>query len=130
VTEDQQDLLEMARDSLGAARLLADSGYYGFAAARAYYAMFYVAEAFLEGEELAFSKHSAVIAAFGREFAHKGKVPVEFHRYLSDAQELRFSGDYGIPRQISAEECRIAVDHAAQFIELAKRLIGPLPPET
>jgi uncharacterized protein (UPF0332 family) len=130
VTEDQQDLLEMARDSLGAARALLDLGYYGFAASRAYYAMFYVAEAFLEGEELAFSKHSAVIAAFGREFARKGKVPTEFHRYLSDGQELRFSGDYGVPRQVSTEEGRTAVDHAQQFIALAERLIGRLPPET
>jgi uncharacterized protein (UPF0332 family) len=31
--------------------------------------MFYVAQAFLAGEGLSFSKHSAVIAAFGQHFA-------------------------------------------------------------
>jgi uncharacterized protein (UPF0332 family) len=82
VTEDQLALLENARDSITAARLLLGGGFPGFAASRAYYAMFYVAEAFLEGEGLSFSKHSGVIAAFGQHFAHTGKVPIEFHRHL------------------------------------------------
>jgi uncharacterized protein (UPF0332 family) len=54
MTPEQQDLLILARDSLAAARLLDDEGYYGFAAARAYYAMFYVAEAFLLESDLSF----------------------------------------------------------------------------
>lgn len=61
MTEDERDLLVEARDSLAAARTLLASGFPGYAASRAYYSMFYVAEAFLETEELAFSKHSAVI---------------------------------------------------------------------
>jgi uncharacterized protein (UPF0332 family) len=36
-----------------------------------------------------------VIAAFGQHFANTDKVPVHFHRYLLEAQELRHSGDYG-----------------------------------
>jgi uncharacterized protein (UPF0332 family) len=44
--------------------------------------MFYIAEAFLEGEGMSFSRHSAVISAFGREFALQGKVPVQFHQFL------------------------------------------------
>ena len=55
-----------------------------FAESRAYYAMFYIVEAFLEGEGMSFSKHSAVISAFGREFARTNRVPVEFHRFLID----------------------------------------------
>jgi uncharacterized protein (UPF0332 family) len=39
--------------------------------------MFYIAEAFLEGKGLSFSKHSAVIAAFGREFAKTQLVPTK-----------------------------------------------------
>ena len=41
------DLLMQAQESLEAAKLLHREGYHGFGAARAYYAMFYVAEAFL-----------------------------------------------------------------------------------
>jgi uncharacterized protein (UPF0332 family) len=46
---------------LQAARLLAEGGFFDFAISRAYYSMFYIAEAFLLGERLAYSKHSAVI---------------------------------------------------------------------
>ncbi len=91
MTADQQELFAKAGDSLSAAKLLLDESYPGFAASRAYYTMFYVAQALLEGEGLSFSKHSAVIAAFGQHFAHTGKVPVTFHRFLIDAQRIRQS---------------------------------------
>jgi uncharacterized protein (UPF0332 family) len=76
------------RQSAGA-KLLADDELYDFAASRAYYTMFYVAEALLLGESLSFSKPTAVIAAFGRRFARPGVVPAEFHRYLIDGQDVR-----------------------------------------
>ena len=65
-----------------------DNGYSDYATSRAYYAMFYVTEVFLEGDGLACSKHAAVIAAFGREFAKTNRVPSEFHRFLIEAQAL------------------------------------------
>ena len=80
MTPEQAALVRKARDSLRAARVLADQEHlYDFAVSRAYYAMFYIAEAFLLGEGLAFSKHSAVIAAFGQRVAKTGRVPKEFH---------------------------------------------------
>ncbi len=94
MTTDQLELLKKARDSIVAAKLLVDNGFAGFSVSRAYYAMFYVAQAFLEGEGKSFSKHSAVVATFGKDFAHTGKVPLEFHRFLIEAQELRHTGDY------------------------------------
>lgn len=59
---EQQRLLEKAERSLQAAVELNQKGFAEFAASRGYYAMFYIATAFLEGEGLAYSKHSAVIA--------------------------------------------------------------------
>ena len=43
MTQEQQALLDKARDSVRSARLLASDGLYDFAVSRAYYAMFYVA---------------------------------------------------------------------------------------
>ena len=122
MTEDQAELLTAARDSLAAARLLLDGGYPGYAASRCYYAMFYVAEAFLESEGLAFSKHSAVIAAFGQHFARTGRVPVEFHRFLLEAQELRHAADYG-GGTVTGEQAQTQMDRAEQFLGLAENLI-------
>lgn len=95
MTDEQQELLLKAQQSLDAAKLLLSQDFADYAISRAYYSMFYIAQAFLEGEGLAFSKHSAVISAFGREFAKTQRVPVEFHRYLIEAQALRTTGDYG-----------------------------------
>jgi uncharacterized protein (UPF0332 family) len=80
MTQAQENLLVGPRDSLSAAKLLHREGHPGFAASRAYYAMFYLAEAFLLGKGLAFSKHSAVHAAFGEHFVRTGIVPADLHR--------------------------------------------------
>lgn len=82
MTPEQTALLNKAEDSLTAAKLLANNSLYDFSASRAYYTMFYVAEAFLLNQNLTFSKHAAVISAFGREFANKGVVRVEYHRLI------------------------------------------------
>ena len=92
---EQADLFRQAQDSLAAAKLLDAQGYHGFAASRAYYTMFYIAEAFLLGQRLAFSRHSAVHAAFGEHCVKTGVVPPKFHRYLIRGMEVRHAGDYG-----------------------------------
>ncbi|OIO88430.1 MAG: DNA-binding protein [Anaerolineae bacterium CG2_30_64_16] len=106
MTADQLDLLRKAQNSLRAARVLLDNGYPDYAAPRAYFTMFYVAEAFLEGEGLAFSKHSAVIAAFGQHFIRIGRAPVEFHRFLLEAQQVRHAGDYGLLHSVKPDQAR------------------------
>lgn len=94
MTDAQRQLLEEAASSLAAAEILFSTGYPGYAASRAYYSMFYVAQAFLLAEGLSFSKHAGVIAGFGKHIALAGKVPIETHRWLIEAQELRQAGDY------------------------------------
>jgi uncharacterized protein (UPF0332 family) len=90
--------------------------------------MFYVAEAFLEGEGMSFSKHSAVIAAFGQHLARPERVPPEFHRFLLEAQELRHRGDYGDRHSVTIEQAQEQIARAERFLQLAERMIGPLPP--
>ena len=128
MTPEQADLLVQAHDSVAAAKVLRTEGHHGFAASRAYYAMFYVAEAFLLGKGLAFSKHSGVHAAFGEHFAKAGIVQPEFHRYLIRGMAVRHAGDYGKARKVTPEEAAEQITHAEQFLELAEQLIGPLPP--
>ena len=124
---EQIALLRKGAESLRAAELLATNELFDFAASRAYYTMFYVAEAFLLNEGLTFSSHAAVISAFGRDFARTGRVPVEFHRYLIDAQDLRNQGDYDIDSAITEAEANQLIAQAEQFLELAERLLGDFP---
>jgi uncharacterized protein (UPF0332 family) len=126
---EQADLLVQARDSLAAAKILDAQGYHGFAASRAYYAMFYIAEAFLLGRELAYSRHSGVHAAFGEHFVKTGVVPPEFHRYLIRGMEVRHAGDYGRgSTTVTPDEASEQIAHAEEFLRLGERLIGPLSP--
>lgn len=94
-------LLEKAASSRRAAALLAAQDYLDFAASRAYYALFYTAEALLLAEGLAFSSHAAVIAGFGKVFAKTQRLDPRFHRYLIDAQDIRNLGDYGVGSGVS-----------------------------
>jgi len=94
-------LLAKARESQQAAVSLLRDDHPDFAASRAYYAMFYAAQALLLGKELSFSSHSAVIAAFGREFTKAGVMDKKFHRFLLDAQDERNVGDYGTGPSVS-----------------------------
>lgn len=127
MTPEQADLLKLAHESVDAAQLLHRESYHGFSASRAYYTMFYVAEAFLLGKGLAFSKHAGVHAAFGEHFAKTGLVPPEFHRYLIQAMELRHAGDYGRREAVTPEAAAEQLARAEQFLALAERLIGSLP---
>jgi uncharacterized protein (UPF0332 family) len=106
---------------------LAEDGPYDFAASRAYYTMFYVAEALLLGEGLSFSKHTAVIAAFGRRFARPGIVPAEFHRYLVDGQDMRTVGDYGTGPGLTRAQAAEQIGRAERFLKLTGHLIDPPP---
>jgi uncharacterized protein (UPF0332 family) len=104
MTHEQGLLLQKAEDSLRAAKLLADNALYDFAASRAYYTMFYLAQAFLLGEGLSFSSHACVISAFGQQFARTGRLPQEYHRHLIDASQIRNQGDYSIEATLTATE--------------------------
>ena len=121
MTPEQQDLLQKATSSLEAARVLLENEFPEFAASRAYYAMFYIAEAFLEGEGLSFSKHSAVISAFGQQFARTGRVPIEFHRRLITAEQIRLQGDCQSQGNVSPTQAQTLIDQAAEFITLAEQ---------
>lgn len=126
MTDEQRELLLKAQQSLEAAKLLLTNNYPDYATSRAYYSMFYIAEAFLEGEGLSFSKHSAVIAGFGREFAKPQRVPSDFHRFLIEAQELRTTGDYGQLNAVTTEQAVEQINRAEQFLVLAIQEIGTL----
>jgi uncharacterized protein (UPF0332 family) len=126
MTDEQRELLLKAQQSLEAATLLLTNHFPDYATSRAYYAMFYIAEAFLEGKGLSFSKHSAVIAAFVREFAKTQQVPRDFYRFLIEAQELQTTGDYGQLNAITTDQATEQIDRAEQFLFLAIQMMGAI----
>lgn len=124
MTDEQRELLLKAQQSLEAAKLLLNNNYPDYATSRVYYTMFYLAAAFLEGEGLSFSKHSAVISAFGREFAKPQRVPTDLHRFLIEAQELRTTSDYGQLNAVTHDQAAEQIERAEQFLTIAIQPIG------
>lgn len=110
-----KDLLEKADRSLAAAERLLMEGFPDFAAGRSYYGMFYATEALLLSRDLSFSKHSAVITAFGQHFVKTGILPPSLHRYLLDAYDLRNLGDYGAVHAVDDSDARQALENAKAF---------------
>ncbi len=110
-------LIKKAKESLEASKKLLQGGYSDFSASRSYYAMFYAVQALLLTKQLAFSKHSAVIAAFGKEFIKSGLLPATLHRYISEAFDIRQAGDYGPIGSVSEEIALVLTDQAKEIIE-------------
>ncbi|HLG30268.1 MAG TPA: HEPN domain-containing protein [Candidatus Brocadiales bacterium] len=112
--------LTKAEDSIKAAELLMEQKPYDFSASRAYYAMFYITEALLLTKGLSFKKHSAVIAAFGKEFTSSNFIKKGFHRRLLEAFELRQMGDYEPVKKVTEEGAKELITRAREFLLEAK----------
>lgn len=123
MTPDQEGLLGKARRNIRSARMLLADGDCDTAVSRAYFAMFYVAEALLLSKGLAYSKHSAVIAAFGKEFAKPGVLPAEFHAHLREAAEARNISDYQVGSLLTEEATAQHISRAEELLVAAERLL-------
>jgi uncharacterized protein (UPF0332 family) len=115
-----QSLLNKAADSHGAAEVLIEKGFIGFSIAQSYYTMFYLVEALLLAKGLTFSSHSAIIAAYGKEFAKTGLLDPKFHRNLIVAQKRRETGHYGAESEITNEQALESYQWAEEFMQVVK----------
>jgi len=117
-------LPDKAIDTIEAAELLVDAGKSDIAAGRAYYAMFYIAEALLNEKGLRFTKHSGVHSAFGENFAKTNEMDTKFHRWLIDAFDKRLAGDYGVETDIETEVAIHMINQAREFLEAAQEYLA------
>ncbi|MEA3281468.1 MAG: HEPN domain-containing protein [Euryarchaeota archaeon] len=115
--EDISELIEKAKESLDAAESLFGGGFYDFSVGRSYYAMFYTTEAILLTKNLSFSKHSAVIAAFGKEFVKPAILPKKLREYIVSAFDMRQLGDYGAPGSVSKARAQSLIWATKEFVE-------------
>jgi len=128
MTKEQEALIEKARKSLQAAKLLLSNDMPDFAASRAYYTMFYVASAFLLGKGLKFSKRGSLIAAFGQHYVKTGEIEAKFHRRMIDAQDNRIIGDYSSISNLTDTQAATIISQAEEFLALAEQKLGARPP--
>jgi uncharacterized protein (UPF0332 family) len=117
-------LLDKALDAIEAAELLTNMGKAEIAAGRAYYAMFYIAEALLFNQfDLKLNRHGQVIAAYGKHFAKTKELDPKYHRWLRDGFEKRISGDYGVDSGIDKDVATDMINQARDFLETAQEYL-------
>ncbi len=111
--------LSRSREEIAAARLLAEGGFGSQAISRAYYAAFYAAEEALASLDESRSKHSGVIAAFGKHVVRESGVEEKFGRILRALFEQRNDADDG-EAIASREEADRAIGEAERFVTAAE----------
>ena len=99
-------LIERAKKYLKSSMTLLVDGDYESSVSRAYYAMFYSAEAVLLTKNLSFSSHRGVISAFGEYLVKTDIFPRAMGRELNRAFEKRQLGDYEYTFVISDDVAR------------------------
>ena len=119
-----EKLLEKAARSLKVSESLIKSGDAEFSVGRAYYAMFYAAEALLNEKELRFRKHAGVHSAFAEQFVKNGLLDKKYHRWLLSAFSKRITGDYGIEAELTPEDANLVIGQAQEFLTAAKTFLN------
>lgn len=122
--ETTQQLLNRALDAIEAADILLTNEKTDIAAGRAYYAMFYVAEALLNEKGFQFGKHGNVLAAYGQHFAKTKEMDPKFHNWLLTSFDQRQIGDYAFDPDIQDSVVLQMIQQAHEFLEAAKTYLG------
>lgn len=122
--EETQKLLQKASRAIHAAETLLRESEADFAVGRAYYAMFYIAEALLGEQGLRFRKHSSVHSAFGERFIKTSLFDSKYHRWLIDAFDMRIKGDYGVEAVITDAEATRMIKQAHEFLQAGRRYLS------
>ena len=121
--EHSRKLLDKAFDSIEVAEGILDMNKPEMAAGRAYYAMFYIAEALLYEKGLEFNTHGQVIGAYGKEFAKTKELDSKFHKSLRAGFDTRISGDYDVDTNITNQLVADMINQAREFLEAAREYL-------
>ncbi|MBK8986919.1 MAG: HEPN domain-containing protein [Chloroflexi bacterium] len=111
-----------ARQAIATGKLVLAHEDYITAVNRAYYAIFYAANALLASKGLERSKHSGVIAAFRQHFVKTGLIEPEFSRFFGAAMDERHAGDYDL-EPLDYESASRHLENATIFLERMERAL-------
>lgn len=86
--------IESAYKTSGAAKVLAENGYWNSAINRLYYALFYAVNALLVLNKIRTKSHSATKSQFSLLFVKSEKFNKKYGRLLSELFDCRQNGNY------------------------------------
>jgi uncharacterized protein (UPF0332 family) len=118
--EESKLLLLRAEEAIESADLLLKEGYLADSISRAYYAMFYIAEALLNEKDLSFSKHGNVHGAFGEHYVKTGVFDKKYHKWFLEAFSRRIASDYDVSAKFQSSSVKTMINQAWEFLQAAK----------
>ncbi len=124
---DIEALFDKAERSFASAKRILEDGDADFAASRAYYGYFYVAEALLLSQGLDFSRHGQVIAQYGLRFAKPEIIDRRFHQLLNEAFSLRQTVDYSTEPAPEPHKVRELISGGEDFLHAAREYLNRKP---
>lgn len=116
-------MMSKAKDSLEVAEHLHEQRHYNDAASRAYYAVFHSLQAILLTKNLSFSKHSAVLSAFNKEFIYSKVFGKDFYTKIARLFKDRQIGDYEYEKTIDRESSNADVTDAKLIINAIREYL-------
>lgn len=124
--ESTRQLLFNAEETLDAAEVLFKEEYLRDAINRAYYAVFYIAEALLNEKNLRFSKHGTVHGAFAQHYVKTKIFDGKYHKLLTGAFRRRMLGDYDEAAKFTSDEVSQILEQAWDFLKAANKYLSGL----
>ena len=114
--------LTHAHQAVSTGRLNLGNQDYIAAVNRAYYAIFYAANALLTTKGLERSRHSGVLAAFRQHFVKTGLVEPEYSDIFGETMDDRHAGDYELT-EFGFEVASRSLDQADRFLQRVEQVL-------
>lgn len=100
-----------------------NAGEYDYACSRAYYAAFYLLEGVLLLDNKRFTKHSAVISIFNKDYVKAGVFPVEFSKHIKYLLKRREIGDYSFSIRVGEEDAQNCISKVEEMFEVIAKYL-------
>ncbi len=108
--------IKNAGEMLEVAQLMLENDFYTSVVNRAYYAIFYAANALLATKKLSSSKHSGVISLFRQHFVKTSLLHPEYSDMYGRVMGNRHASDYELESPITLETASGDLDDAKEFV--------------
>ncbi len=115
--------MQHAREMLEVAAHNLAEGFSGSAVNRAYYAIFYAANAMLRTKGVSRSKHSGVIAAFRQQFVKPGLLEVEYSDIYGRVMDNRQVSDYDVEVPTAPKVAADDLRDARRFVNRSEKYL-------
>lgn len=123
-----ESVIDKSKRAIESARREYENSNYDYACSRAYYAVFYLLEGILFLDNKRFTKHSAVISVFNRDFIKTGIFPVEFSKHIKYLLKRREIGDYSFSIKVDQEDALNCISKAEDvFVVISEYLKKRFP---